>query len=114
MIENKFVIITVIVLVFLCIVFHVYYKTDQDTENLNNTNTVKETKTLLPSDHVIAVKVYEYIKSKDEDFPDYIQFLKSINNTNLKLINAQVFYELKTLKKYKNLNTQNVLDIMRS
>jgi hypothetical protein len=114
MIDNNLVIIAIIVLVFLYIVFHVYSTPDfwnRGTENLNNTT---ETKTLLPSDHVIAVKVYEYIKSKDEDFPDYIQFLKNINNTNLKLINVQVFYELKTLKKYKNLNTQSILDIMTS
>jgi len=116
MIDNKSVIIAIIILIFFYIVIRMYsHQTwiNHNTENLNNT-TVTETKSLLPSDDIIATKVYEYIKLKDEDFPEYIQFLKNINNTNLKLIDAKVFYELKTLKKYNNLSSQSVLNIMTS
>lgn len=115
--DNKLVLLGFLILLVLYIGSRLnldLYKTG--TENLNNTSvtSVITTKSLLPSDDIIANNVYEYIKSTDEDFQEYIHFLNKIKNTNLKLIASSVFYELKTLKKYNNLDKKNILRIMTS
>lgn len=61
----------------------------------------------------IAKKVYQYfVDHKTVDFVDYINFLTSIKNTNLDIIDLEVFYELKSLKKKGKLTLENILNEM--
>lgn len=49
---------------------------------------------------------------KDPDFIDYINLLNKIENTNLKIINQETFFELKTLNKLNKLNIDAVKKLM--
>lgn len=46
-------------------------------------------------------KIYEHLIQKDTDFEAYLKVLSDNNNMNLKIIDLNNYYELKTLK---NLN----------
>lgn len=64
---------------------------------------------------VIAKKVYKYyMDTKELDFVDYVNYLTSIGNTNLELIELEVFYELKSYKKKGKLTVNSVLNIMNT
>lgn len=61
----------------------------------------------------IAKKVYQYfVDHKTVDFVDYINFLTSIKNTNLDIIDLEVFYELKSLNKKGKLTLESILNEM--
>jgi hypothetical protein len=74
-------------------------------EKLSNTDRDKNTG--------VAKQVYKYFMDNNNiDFVDYINFLTSIKNTNLKIIDLEVFYELKSLKKKGKLTLDSVLNEM--
>lgn len=76
-------------------------------EKLSNTDRDKNTE--------VAKQVYKYfIDNNNIDFVDYINFLTSIKNTNLKIIDLEVFYELKSLKKKGKLTLDSVRSEMSS
>lgn len=49
---------------------------------------------------------------KNPDFIDYINLLNKIQNTNLKIINQETFFELKTLNKLNKLNVDAIKKLM--
>jgi hypothetical protein len=76
-------------------------------EKLSNTDRDKNTE--------VAKQVYKYfIDNNNIDFVDYINFLTSIKNTNLKIIDLEVFYELKSLKKKGKLILGSILNLMKN
>ena len=80
---------------------------DKMKEKITNVENDKNTE--------VAKQVYKYfIDTKNIDFVDYINFLTSIKNTNLKIIDLEVFYELKSLKKKGKLTLDSVRGEMSS
>ena len=96
---------TVYILLVLALGYLIYIVMNKKNEGVEN---VYDEKT-----NMIAKKVYKYYMDKDNfDFVDYINYLTSIGNTNLELIELEVFYELKSLKKKGTLTLENVLNEM--
>ena len=80
-----------------------YYKNENMT---NMTN---------PSDQTsIMENVYLYIQNNPDDtFSDYINFLQSIGNINLNLIDNEVFVTFKLLKKRNMFTITDVQSAMK-
>jgi len=55
-------------------------------------------------------QILNYLQTTDNNFEDYVNFLLSIKNTNLNIINGEVFNTFKTLKKIKALSKQSIID----
>ena len=84
---------------------------------LTKTNKTKEKITNVDNDKntVIAKQVYRYFVDKNNmDFVDYINFLTAIKNTNLNIIDLEVFYEFKLLKKKNKLKLDNKLNEIKN
>jgi hypothetical protein len=84
---------------------------------LTKTNKTKEKITNVDNDKntVIAKQVYRYFIDKNNmDFVDYINFLTAIKNTNLNIIDLEVFYEFKLLKKNNKLTLDSILNAMKT
>ena len=84
---------------------------------LTKTNKTKEKITNVDNDKntVIAKQVYRYFVDKNNmDFVDYINFLTAIKNTNLNIIDLEVFYEFKLLKKNNKLTLDSILNAMKT
>lgn len=76
--------------------------------------TKKETfeSTLSQRDMNNAELILKFFNKKNIIYPDYLDYLVSINNTNLKIINQDLFHEFKALKKINNLSIQNIINAM--
>ena len=84
---------------------------------LTKTNNTKEKITKVDNDKntVTAKQVYRYFIDKNNmDFVDYINFLTAIKNTNLNIIDLEVFYEFKLLKKNNKLTLDSILNAMKT
>ena len=84
---------------------------------LTKTNKTKEKITNVDNDKntVTAKQVYRYFIDKNNmDFVDYINFLTAIKNTNLNIIDLEVFYEFKLLKKNNKLTLDSILNAMKT
>lgn len=58
--------------------------------------------------------LYNYINNNDNiNFIDYINFLTSLKNTNLNIIDNDVFTEFKILKKRKLFSKQDIITQMK-
>lgn len=71
--------------------------------------------TNVPDESKLVVdKVYDFIVARPEaTFEEYINFLVSIDNTNLHLINNDVFAGFKALQKKGRFSKQDVVDEMK-
>ena len=62
----------------------------------------------------IIDKVYNYINANPKgEFVNYVNFLTSIGNTNLPLIDSDVHNTFKTLMKLNQFTKQSVIDEMK-
>ena len=64
-------------------------------------------------DQIIIDSVFDYINSHDGTFADYINFLTSIKNTNLNIIDSQVFTTFIALKKRKLFTKEDIISEMK-
>lgn len=64
-------------------------------------------------DQIIIDSVFDYINAHEGTFADYINFLTSIKNTNLNIIDSQVFATFNVLKKRNLLTKQDILSEMK-
>jgi hypothetical protein len=85
------------------LIFLIYFFS-YETENMTNLtdNETDKVKQLL-----------NYLQTTDNSFSDYVKYLLSIKNTNLSLIDSEVFSTFKTLKKLKALTVQSIIDEMK-
>lgn len=89
-------------IILLCIAFYIIY-----TTTLSKKETFKST--LSTKDSENAKLILNFFKKSDNyDFVDYINYLTSIKNTNLRIINQETFYEFKTLNKLNKLTLQDI------
>lgn len=58
-------------------------------------------------------QIYNYIMSNDAKYTDYLDFLIEIRNTNLELINAEVFSLFKAAKKRNTFTKEMILEEMK-
>lgn len=62
----------------------------------------------------IIDKLYDFINNHpNAKFSDYINFLSSIKNTNLHIIDNEVFVTFKSLKKRNSFKKQDIIDEMK-
>jgi hypothetical protein len=64
-------------------------------------------------DQLIIDAIFDYINDKEGTFADYINFLTSIKNTNLNIIDSQVFATFTALKKRKLLTKEDIVSEMK-
>jgi len=64
-------------------------------------------------DQIIIDSVFDYINAHEGTFADYINFLTSIKNTNLNIIDSQVFATFNALKKRNLLTKQDIMSEMK-
>jgi hypothetical protein len=57
-------------------------------------------------------QIYNYIMNNDPKYTDYLDFLIDIGNTNLELINAEVFALFKASKKRNTFTKELILEEM--
>lgn len=79
----------IIFIIIICIIafYFIFYKTE------NMTNVTSEQQTIIEN-------IFTYINNNPSaEFVDYINFLTSIKNTNLNIIDNEVFVTFKLLKK---------------
>jgi hypothetical protein len=89
------------------VVGYALYELTKTKEKITNVDNDKNT--------VIAKQVYRYFVDKNNmDFVDYINFLTAIKNTNLNIIDLEVFYEFKLLKKNNKLTLDSILNAMKT
>lgn len=58
-------------------------------------------------------QIYDYIMNNDPKYTDYLDFLIEIHNTNLELINAEVFSLFKGAKKRNTFTKEMILEEMK-
>lgn len=90
----------------LCIFIYIIYTSMSKKEKFES---------VLPEkDAENAKLILEFFKKSNEklDFVDYINYLLSIKNTNLKIINQETFYQLKTLNKLNKLSLKDIEALM--
>lgn len=58
-------------------------------------------------------QIYNYIMSNDAKYTDYLDFLIEIGNTNLEIINAEVFALFKGAKKRNTFTKEMILEEMK-
>lgn len=58
-------------------------------------------------------KIYDYIVFNDPSYTDYLNFLISIHNTNLHLIDSEVFALFKGSKKRSTFTKEMILEEMK-
>jgi ABC-type dipeptide/oligopeptide/nickel transport system permease component len=58
-------------------------------------------------------QIYDYIMNNDPKYTNYLDFLISIHNTNLELINAEVFSLFKGAKKRNMFTKEMILEEMK-
>jgi hypothetical protein len=69
--------------------------------------------TLSQSDMDNAKLIFDFFdKKSDIIYPDYLDYLVSIKNTNLKIINQDTFHDFKALKKINKLTIQDIVNAM--
>jgi hypothetical protein len=89
------------------VIGYALYELTKTKEKITNVDNDKNT--------VIAKQVYRYFVDKNNmDFVDYINFLTAIKNTNLNIIDLEVFYEFKLLKKNNKLTLDSILNAMKT
>jgi len=89
------------------VVGYALYELTKTKEKITNVDNDKNT--------VTAKQVYRYFIDKNNmDFVDYINFLTAIKNTNLNIIDLEVFYEFKLLKKNNKLTLDSILNAMKT
>lgn len=69
---------------------------------------------ILPEQQAIVNLIYDYIiTNPDGTFADYINFLISIKNTNLYIIDNEVFVTFKMLQKRKLFSKDDIISAMK-
>ena len=70
--------------------------------------------TLSKRDSDNAKLILDFINQSNDKttYVDYINYLVSIKNTNLKIINQETYHELKTLKKLNKLSSNDIMNMM--
>lgn len=58
-------------------------------------------------------QIYDYIMNNDAKYTDYLDFLITIRNTNLEIINAEVFSLFKAAKKRNTFTKEMILEEMK-
>jgi hypothetical protein len=67
-----------------------------------------------PEQQQIIDKIYDYIiNDPDITFVDYINFLSSVKNTNLNIIDNEVFVTFKLLQKKKMFSKDDIISAMK-
>lgn len=93
-----------IIIVCILVFYYMFYYKNENMTNMTN-----------PSDQTsIMENVYLYIQNNPDDtFSDYINFLQSIGNINLNLIDNEVFVTFKLLKKRNMFTITDVQSAMK-
>lgn len=91
-----------IVIIIFCLLL-VYYILSYK-ENLSN---------ISNDDNIKIDSILIYLQTTDNSFSQYISFLLSIKNTNLHLIDSDVFSTFKVFKKLNLLTKQSIIDEMK-
>jgi hypothetical protein len=69
---------------------------------------------ILPEQQAVVNLVYDYINATpDSTFVDYINFLTGIKNTNLDIIDNEVFITFKMLQKRNLFSKEDVISAMK-
>jgi hypothetical protein len=102
---NKFINENLTVIVGVVAVVVVYYLFINKTEKMTNVS--------IEQQQVIN-DIYKYIvNNPNVNFPDYIEFLLSIKNTNLNIIDNEVFVTFKLLQKKKMFSITDIISAMK-
>jgi hypothetical protein len=59
-------------------------------------------------DQDFVSKLFDYINNNDLSYGDYLQYLNSVKNTNLKIIDNEVFVGFKIAKKNKTFTKESI------
>lgn len=92
----------IIFIIFICVIsfYFMFYK----SENLTN----------VSSEQSVIEQIFMYINNNPTgEFIDYINFLSSIKNTNLHIIDNEVFVTFKLLKKKNMFTTDDIKSAMK-
>ena len=87
----------------LCAVAIYFYFFVYKTESMTNVS---------PQDQNVIDKLFDFI-TPETTFSDYVNFLSSIKNTNLHIIDNEVFATFKSLKKRKMFTKQDIITEMK-
>lgn len=68
---------------------------------------------LTPEQQSFVDGLYNYINDNDLTFEQYIQYLNSTRNTNLNIIDNEVFIAFKLAKKKGNFTKQMIMEEMK-
>lgn len=92
------------ILLIALIIIAIYYFYFYNKENLTN---------ISSNDQEIINKIYDYfVLNKDTDFSAYLNYLKEIKNTNLQIIDREVYTTFKVLKKRNSLTKTEIAQMM--
>lgn len=92
--------LVVLAVVLSVVIYYKYFRVENMTD-------------LSESDKLMVDKVFKYIRDTDEDFKEYLKFLEESGNSNLKLIDTQLFNGLKFLKNKKMLTKTDIISAMQ-
>lgn len=91
--------IILICLIILASYFFLFYKKEELT-NLN------------PKEQAFVDNLYDFIMNNDVSFEEYLKYLNAVKNTNLKIIDNEIFVSFKLAKKKGTFTKQSILDEM--
>jgi len=93
------------IIIILIVIVTIYYFFFYNTENMTN---------IQPELNLMIDNIYNYIvNNQDATFADYINFLTSIKNTNLHIIDNEIFVTFKILQKKKMFSKDDIISAMK-
>lgn len=95
----------VLIIIAIAIAIAVYFLLNNNTEKMSNITDEEQTQ---------MDKVYNYIvNNPNSSFVDYINYLTSIKNTNLHIIDNEVFVTFKLLQKKNMFSKVDIISAMK-
>ncbi len=71
-------------------------------------NTKEKLTDLTPEQQTFVDGLYDFINNRDVTFEEYLQYLNSVQNINLKIIDNEVFVGFKIAKKKGQFTKQSI------
>lgn len=95
-------------IILLCVFIYFVYVSSLKKETFDSVLSQKDSEN--------AKLILEFFKKSKQniDFVDYVNFLLSIKNTNLKIINQDTFHEFKVLNKINRLSLKDIETMMKN